>query len=59
MKCAEKVQLFIGKNCKLVNIRLIAEELNLNMETVKKITTEDMQMNKISAKTVSKIMSDS
>jgi hypothetical protein len=39
-------------------VRLIAEQLNMNMETVRQIITEDLGMRKISAKKVPRIWTD-
>jgi hypothetical protein len=37
---------------------MMAEELNLDRETVRKILTEDLEMRKVSAKMVPRILSD-
>jgi len=39
-----------------LGVRVIAEELNMNRETVRQIVKEDMGMRKISAKTVPRIL---
>jgi hypothetical protein len=39
-------------------VRLIAEELNMNRETVRQILTEDLGMRKFSAKMVPRILTD-
>jgi hypothetical protein len=41
-----------------LGMRLIAEELNTNSETVRQIITEDLGIRKISAKMVSRILTD-
>jgi histone-lysine N-methyltransferase SETMAR len=54
----------VGKVLKLVcserqlSVQMIAEELNLDRETVRKILTEDLGMRKVSAKMVPQILSD-
>jgi hypothetical protein len=41
-----------------LGVRLIAEELNMNRETVRQFLTEDLGMRKISAKTEPRILID-
>jgi hypothetical protein len=41
-----------------LGVRLIAEELNMNKETVRQILTEDLGMRKVSAKMVPQILTD-
>jgi histone-lysine N-methyltransferase SETMAR len=41
-----------------LSVRMMAEELNLDRETVRKILTEDLGMRKVSAKTVPRILSN-
>jgi ribosome maturation factor RimP len=53
----EKVQKLVRSDRRL-SARMTAEELNLARETVRKILTEDLGMGKVSAKMVSRILSD-
>jgi predicted transcriptional regulator len=39
-------------------VRIIAEELNMNRETVRQIVNEDLEVKKISAKMVPRILTD-
>jgi hypothetical protein len=41
-----------------LSVQMMAEELNLDRETVRKILTEDLGMRKVSAKMVPQILSD-
>jgi hypothetical protein len=41
-----------------LSVRMMAEELNIDRETVRKILTEDLGMRKVSGKMVSQILSD-
>jgi plasmid maintenance system antidote protein VapI len=53
----ERVRQLVRSNRRL-SVRMMAEELNLNRETVRKILTDDLGMRKISAKMVPRILSD-
>jgi histone-lysine N-methyltransferase SETMAR len=53
----DRVQTLVSSNRRL-GVRLIAEELNMNRETVKQIITEDLGMRKISAKMMPQILTD-
>jgi hypothetical protein len=41
-----------------LGVRLTAQELNMNRETVRQIFIEDLEMRKFSAKTVARIFTD-
>jgi hypothetical protein len=53
----EKVQKLVQCDRQL-SVRKMAEEPNLDKETVRKILTEDLRMGKVSAKTVPRFLSD-
>jgi hypothetical protein len=53
----EKVQKMVRSDTQL-SVRMMAEELNLYRETVRKVLTEDLGMRKVSAKMVPRILSD-
>jgi hypothetical protein len=53
----EKVRKLVCSE-KQLSVRMIAEELNLDRETVRNILTEGLGMRKVSAKMVSQILSD-
>ena len=46
------------KSDRRLSIRMMSDELHLSRETVRKILTEELQMRKISAKLVPKILTD-
>jgi hypothetical protein len=41
-----------------IGVRIIAEEMNMNSETVRQIVKEDLEMRKISEKMVPRILTD-
>ena len=45
------------ENCRL-NVRRIAEQVNIDRETVRKILTEDLDMRKVCAKMVPKLLTE-
>jgi len=47
----------VRENCRLT-VRSIAEQVNINRETVKKILTEDLDMRKVCAKMVPKELTE-
>jgi hypothetical protein len=53
----EKVRKLVCSDGQL-SIRMMAEELNLDRESVRKILTEDLGMKKVSAKMVLRILTD-
>jgi hypothetical protein len=53
----EKVQKLVRSDRRL-SVRMMAEELNLDRETVRQILTEDLGTRKVSAKMVPRILSD-
>jgi len=52
-----KVCQIVRENCWLT-VRSIAEQVNINRETVRKILTEDLDMRKVCAKMVSKELTE-
>jgi mRNA-degrading endonuclease RelE of RelBE toxin-antitoxin system len=56
-KNVEKVRKLVRSDRQL-SVRMMAEELNLDRETVRKILTEDLGMRNISAKMVPRVLSD-
>ena len=56
-KNTEKVQNVIRKDRRL-GVRAVAEEVNLERESVRRILTEELNMRKVSAKMVPKLLSD-
>jgi predicted transcriptional regulator len=53
----EKVRKLVRSDRRL-SVQMMAEELNLDRETVRKILTEDLEMRKVLAKMVPRILSD-
>ena len=48
-----KVHQIVGENCRLT-VRIIAEQVNIDRETIREILTEDLDMRKVCATTVPK-----
>jgi uncharacterized SAM-dependent methyltransferase len=53
----DRVRTFMRSDQRL-GVRLIAEELNMNLETVRQIITEDLEIRKISSNMVPRILKD-
>ena len=52
-----KVRQIVPENCRLT-VKSIAKQVNIDIETVKKILTEDLDMRKVCAKMVSKELTE-
>ena len=53
----EKLRQIVRENRRLT-VRSIAEQVNINRETVRKILTEDLDMRKVCAKMVPKVLTE-